>query len=89
MLIYNQDLDQQNEYNPSIDTLQLAAVYHDTTYMGTNLILNDVLLGTFDSHQEAVEERDIIRNYQHEIYAVSGRSPMWEDWSVICNENIK
>lgn len=84
MTIINQDRDIQVTYRPT-DTLQIMAVYHQTYYMGTNLYLNGELLGTFDSHQEAISERDRIVIYPHEIYVVSGSSPMWEDWTELCS----
>jgi len=94
MLIINQDRDQQHIYNPTVDTIQVIAIYHQTYYMGTNLYLHGELLGTFDSHQEAINERDRIVIYPHEIYVVSGYS-LWREWNELsgmmaggdCNEN--
>ena len=83
MTITNQDRDRQITYNHT-DTLQIAAVYYGTTYMGTNIFLHGELLGTFDTHQEAISERDTISSYPHEIYVVSGSSPTWEDWETLC-----
>ncbi len=84
MTIYNQDRDLQITYSPT-DTLQVVAVYYQTYYMGTNIFLHGELLGTFDTHQEAINERDTISSYPHEIYVVSGSSPMWEDWEMLCS----
>lgn len=83
MLLINQDRDQQHIYNPTVDTIQAIAIYHQTYYMGTNLYLHGELLGTFDSHQEAVNERDIIRHWPYEMYVVAG-GVYWQEYRTLC-----
>lgn len=52
--------------------------------MGTNLHLNGELLGTVDTHQEAINERDRINSYPYEIYVVNGYSE-WHEWEMLCS----
>ena len=83
MVIYNQDMDRQHTYRPGIDRIQMIAVYHEDVYMGTNLMLGNNLLGTVDSYQEAVNERDIIRHWPYEIYVVAG-GVYWREYRTLC-----
>ena len=88
MTIYNQDLDEQYTYSPARDTLRTEIRYlednGDIVFLGVNVLVSDNLLGTYDTLQEAINEMAMITDWRPEIYCMSGRNPMWEDWTMVC-----
>ncbi len=81
MLLINQDRDIQINASEReiMESLNLKDRYSDGKYLGTNVMYNDILLGTFDSDAEAVDEMIRIITFPYDPYVVSGYSA-WPDW---------
>lgn len=74
MFILTQD---RNKYIKLEDFLHIVENSVDGICMGFNLMINDDLLGTFDTMCEALEEVCSIRDYNDigaEVYEISGYS---------------
>ncbi len=84
MTILNQDRDVQIEATERelYESLRYEDKYYDDKYLGTNLMFDDILLGTFDIEQEAGEELIRIITCPYDYYIVSGFSA-WYDWRTL------
>ena len=71
MYIVTQDRDRRYRYNPK-DLLLSVPVFHEGLCMGYNLLLNQHLLGTFDTSEEALREAQAIVGYKGRKYRVRG-----------------
>ena len=78
MLLFNQDRDILVMFNPAEDNIRAELIYKDDEFIGVNLMFDGVLLGTFDSLLDAMNERHTIMNFPFDVCYVSGYSE-WED----------
>ena len=78
MLLINQDRDIVVMFNPENDRIKTERVFMNGDFIGINLICEGVLLGTFDSVDEAITEKNHIMNYPFHVHYVRGYSE-WED----------
>lgn len=81
MIIFNQDRDAMIIYSQT-DEIEVEIKYFNDVFMGVNLNLNGVLLGTFDSLLEAANEKAQIEAFAYPYYIVSGFSA-WDEWETI------
>lgn len=80
MYIISQDRDQGCEYLGQPILLEFRI--HNNVMMGYNLKMSNLLLGTFESAQEALEERQRIEDSTLPYYIVTGFSA-WDEWETI------
>jgi len=78
MLLINQDRDVAMMFNDREQAITAHLVYIKGEFIAVNLMLDDVLLGTFDSLEEALIERGNIMECPYHIWYVSGYSE-WEE----------
>lgn len=71
MTIINQDMDRILDLTTET-ILIIYPVYHERKLMGFNIISNGILLGTFDSLNEAMEEISLIKNCVEPFYYIRG-----------------
>jgi hypothetical protein len=61
-------------FNPAHDRIKVELIYNDGDFIGVNLMLVGIILGTFDSLLEAMNERHAIMNFPFDVCYVSGYS---------------
>lgn len=69
MVLVNQDMDMYTAYTKE-STLVVAVVACNGVYFGYNLYCDDMMLGTFDSPERALEEVENIKDCKNPVYVV-------------------
>lgn len=81
MYLINQDRDRAFELLPTDRIAVQIRIFNGVT-MGWNLTCRNVLLGTFESIMEAIEEKARIEAWELPYYIVSGYQA-WEVWEAV------
>jgi hypothetical protein len=69
--LINQDYEKVYDYENGITPIGTEEVYYNEIHMGTNLLINNIMVGTFMNKQEATNEINKIINYDKDVYIVS------------------
>lgn len=72
MIIINQDRETILDFINGIDFLECKLTKHNGINYGINLLLNNHILGTFDTLNEVVDEMQNIINCKYNYYVIGG-----------------